>query len=159
MKILVPLEKSDFSETVLFFVKYISKLQPSDIVLAQLASGSEKVKADFGSDTQVETVQFTGDPAEQLVKYSEKNKVGLVVMSPGDAASEVLRSTPSHFLLARGNGFAPIDSEKPLKMLVPLDTSQQDGIMLSLLKKFTSGMKAEFTFFQTLPPEFYVSCT
>lgn len=146
-RVLVPLDGSDLAEEALPYVEEIGRRLGSETLLVTAcAPGDPKVRAYEAYLEKVATrlmaegistsgLCIQGDVASSLIEFSEKHKVGLVVISAhgndstgqwplGSIANKVLQASRTPILLIRPR---PVRKTGPIELarvLVPLDGSE-----------------------------------
>jgi nucleotide-binding universal stress UspA family protein len=194
-RILVPLDGSELAEVALPYSEKLAEKLDSEIILINVRTpGEDPGNPEYrsylsrtaatveqnmrkSSDTppgQKIKVESTilGSPnllthaAEEIVDYSEKENVSLIIMAThgrtgikrwalGSTADKVVRAAKCPVLLIRANINAP-GKAKLEKLLVPLDGSKQSEAVLPHVEKLASRLKAEVTLLHVVMPLYQV---
>jgi len=122
-----------------------------------------------GKEVKVDAVILTGNPAEEIVNYSDKENIGLIVMSThgrsgikrwamGSVADKVLRATAKPLALIRGRRAEPGASEKGMlnKILATLDGSKQSEAVIPYVEELASKLKTEVIVLQVVAPDYHI---
>ncbi|MDD5288246.1 MAG: universal stress protein [Dehalococcoidales bacterium] len=187
-KILVPLDGSQIAEVALPYAEELAVRLGSEVTLLYVNEQNddsyrhmhefymektvEAVKHDSEAYAQnsgkptpvrVRATILSGNPAERIVEYADKENIGLIVMSThgrsgikhwtiGSVAEKVVRATSKPVALIRAKGTRPAVREKGLltKILVPLDGSKEGETAIPYAEELSSRLKAEITFLQVL---------
>jgi nucleotide-binding universal stress UspA family protein len=164
-KILVPLDGSDLAEKALTYAKTVSKLKNSEVILFAISITNEGGRRDRllksyldisaksleSQGVKVSTDVAYGEAAEEIIEYSEKNKIDLIIISThgysgikrwmlGSTTQKVLYSTCTPILLIKSK--APeISKAEFQKILVPLDGSTFSEATFPFLEELAKGTK------------------
>lgn len=168
-RILVPLDGSQLAEIALPYAEEISGRLGSEVTLIYVSESiddphqhihqiymqkmAESTKQDaeayarkLGKELaiQVKSVNLAGNPAEEIVKYADRENTGLIVMSThgqsgirqwtiGSVANKVVRATKQPVALIRAEGARPDTPRKGMlkKALLPLDGSRESEAALA----------------------------
>ena len=193
-KILVPLDCSELAEMALPYaeelavrlgseVTLLCVREPADIHSPRLyecylqdvvrRTKEEAVKG-LGKLTakeiEVKPVVLSGDPAETIVDYADKEKSGLVIMVThgrsgvgrwlvGSVADKVIRATQQPVALIRATGVRPVVQKKGIlkNMLVPLDGSKTGETALPYAEELATRLKAGITLLRVFDPGYWTS--
>jgi nucleotide-binding universal stress UspA family protein len=188
-KILVPLDGSQLAEVALPYAEELSGRLGSEIILIyvhepvdainqrmrefylqkmveSVSQSAEKYSSQSGKKTtnNVRAVILSGNPAEEIVKYADKEDISLIVMSThgesgirqwslGSVASKVVRVTSRPVALIRAATAQPDKLRKKgilNKVLVPLDGSAEGEIVIPYVEELASKLKARIMLLQVL---------
>lgn len=186
-KILVPLDGSELSEQALpmaeelagrlgskIFVLQVSESTESglyhmqELYVNQIAQRVTNMVKKYRPDVMVEPVIIIGSPAEEIIKFIERNNIGLVVMGThgrsgitrwavGSVASKVVRGTRTPVLMIRTTGTKPPEKKRLLsKVLVPLDGSEVGEAALPFVAELASKLDIEVVLFQVVAMAYHV---
>ena len=183
-RILIPLDGSELAEMVLPYGKELASRLGSEIILyhayrhehreqkhmhqAYLDRVAETVKRNMrkgkAGDTEIKVTMKVqaAEPAENICKLVDKNKVDLIVMTAvsasglkigkmlGSVADHICRTVPSPVLLIRPKSFHRTEGRKSLisKIMVPLDGSNLSKLALPIAEELAAKLKAPITLFQ-----------
>jgi nucleotide-binding universal stress UspA family protein len=113
---------------------------------------------------KVSPLVISGKPAEAIVKYTEKNDIGLIIMAShghsgiipwakGGMASKVIQATGVPLLLIKATKTRAKTKEKRLisRILLCLDGSQAGEAAITLVKEFKSRLGAEVILLEVVP--------
>jgi nucleotide-binding universal stress UspA family protein len=169
-KILVPLDGSKLSETILPYVRTLSSALKLPVELLRVndpemltafsppLQGADYLKAVAGSFPQGVRVHFTvemGKPAEVIVDWAATSPQTMIAMAThgrsgikrwylGSVADKVLHAAANPLLLFRGTEEQRSNGEATLKtVFVPLDGSQLAERVLSHVVALARGMKSK----------------
>ena len=186
-KILVPLDGSELSEVSLPYAEDLAGRLGSAVTLIYVSESLDDPNfhmRKFYLDKIAEAVRqgaakhlqpsekkkikvnydiIVGNPAEEIVKYADKNDVGLIVMSThgrsgigrwalGIVADKVVRVASQPVAIIRAKGArADIRERGVLKrMLIPLDGSQEGEAAVPCIADFIAKLKAEVVLLQVV---------
>jgi len=190
--ILVPLDGSELAEAALPYAEELAvrlgasmvliyACEPSDeehhrmheLYLQKMVEAARRrLKSHLPEDAkegpQVASALVTGDAAEQIVDYAEKEDTGLIVMAThgrsgisrwvlGSTAAKVARATNKPLVLVRaGVARARARTEVLLgKLLLPLDGSKQSELAVPYLEDLASRLKAEVVLLHVVAPTYF----
>lgn len=174
-KILVPLDGSELGELALEYAGELGTAFDSEVQLACATERQDdetkymcsvylekiierlsvKVKKQNPA-ALVKAVVIDGKPANALLTYAKKEKIGLIIMVShgrsgimpwvmGSTASKIIQRSPKPVLLVRAS--ASRNKRRPLrlfnKILVPLDGSRAGEAALPYIKAIAQQMKSE----------------
>ena len=173
-KILVPLDGSEVAEQAMPYVERLAKKLKSDVVLMTACLPGDPLERALTEyiERRAEKIQslgvktrslcIEGDPADSIINFAEKNKIGLIVLSThghggisnwplGSIAGKVVqRSNIPVFLVRSGQpGKAPADNELG-KILVTLDGSVFSETIIPYAEKLAKSMNCEVTLLQVI---------
>ena len=185
-KILVPLDGSELAEVSLPYAEELSARLGSHITLIYL-SRSEKdpsfsrrkeyldkvldsTKGEMNKllekpeeETKIESAVLVGHAAEEIVKYADKENMGLIVIAThgrsgikqwamGSVASKIITATRRPVMLIRAKEASPdIRSKGTInKLLLPLDGSKESESILPHALQIASNFKSEVIMFQAI---------
>jgi nucleotide-binding universal stress UspA family protein len=163
-RILVPLDGSSLAELALAYAEELAIAFASELVLLYVSEPKEsqyrpmhqfyidevakKVGEHLKKRARVRTVILTGEPAEEIISYAEKNKVGVIIMAShgrsgimawamGGVASKVLEATRVPVLLIRvGKPRQRAPGKRLLeRVLLPLDGSETGEAAVPYVKE------------------------
>ena len=186
-KILIPLDGSELAEVALPYAEELAGRLGSEVTLIYVSEsaedpyhymhqvyvqqmveatkhGTEKyLEKPQGRAIKVESAILMGHPAEEIVDYADKEKIGLIVMAThgrsgvrrwvlGSVADKVVRATKRPVALIRAKGTRPDVREKGIlnKALVPLDGSKESEAVIPYIEELASKLKAEVVLFQVV---------
>ena len=186
-RILVPLDGSELAEVALPYAEEFAGRLGSQIDLLYVSDsgkdpyrrmhrlylqkmvdrvkrGVKKYAAGRASgDVKINPVIVTGRPADEIVEYTEKQNVGLIVMathgksgirrwSMGSVAEKVVRATTRPLALIRAKGAQPDVRAKGIlkKILVPLDGSKEGESVLPYIEEIASKLQAAVSLLQVI---------
>ncbi|MBI4334955.1 MAG: universal stress protein [Chloroflexi bacterium] len=176
-RITAPLDGSEMAEAVLPYLEYFAQMMGSEIDLVGV-SGPEremdrllKVYLDKLAEQmaargiKARSIILYGRPEEEIIDYSEKNNIGLVVMSArgrsgvrrwemGSVVERVSRASNTPLLVVKER---PVAAEIPgarliIRMMVPLDGSKLGESALPYVRFLASRIKAELVLLQVISP-------
>jgi len=172
-KILVPLDGSDLAELALPYAEELANAFKSEIILLHVSEPSEaryrhmhelyvaevadRIKERF---KKVTPAVVSGKPADEIISYAEKNKVGLIIMTShgrsgimswatGSIASKLLQGANVPLLLVRAaKPKRKVQREVLLKrVLLPLDGSEAGEAAVEYIGELMSRLESEVTLF------------
>jgi len=190
--ILVPLDGSELAEAALPYAEELSARLGSNIVLIYACEPSDEkhhrmhelylqkmleatrrglkkhLPDDAKEGPQVTSALVTGNAAEQIVDYAEKENSGLIVMAThgrsgikrwvlGSTAAKVARATKKPLVLVRA-GVARTRARTEVllgKMLLPLDGSKQSELAVSHAEELAAQLKAEVVLLHVVAPTYF----
>ncbi len=186
-KILVPLDGSELSEQALPLAEELAGQLGSKVVVLQVSESTESglyhmqelyinqiaqrvanMVRKYRADAQVEPVIIIGSAAEEIIKYIDRNDIGLVVMGThgrsgitrwavGSVASKVVRGTKTPVLMTRTKAAKPPEKSRLLsKVLVPLDGSEVGEAALPFVTELASKLDLEIILFQMVAIAYHV---
>jgi nucleotide-binding universal stress UspA family protein len=188
-KILVPLDGSELSELSLRYMEELAANFNSEVKLVYVCETAEleyrhmhelyiqkiaervrrNIKTYNTGETEIKakinTVVLDGEPADEIVEYSEKNEISIIIMvshgrsglvpwSIGSTADRIIHRTDKPVLMIRANTTDTEADKGKLfsKILVPLDGSKEGEAALFYVKEITCRIKAEVTLLQIVTP-------
>lgn len=187
-KILVSLDGSELSEQALPCAEEVVSRLGSKIILLQVAESTdsgmhhvqelyinqiaqrvtETVKKTRPEGVEIEPVIILGSPADEIIKYADKNDIGLVVMGThgrsgisrwalGSVANKVVRGSKSPVMLVRSKGACPTAQKRLLtRVLVPLDGSEIGEAALPYATEIASKLGMEMVLFECVPLAYHL---
>jgi nucleotide-binding universal stress UspA family protein len=175
-KILVPLDGSDLAELALPYAKELAGAFNSELILLYVSEADdehlhmhqlylEKLAGQMKKMVKrVSPVVISGKPVEEIVKYTEKNDVRLIVMAShgrsgiipwatGGIASKVIDATGVPLLLIKESKRRRKVKEKHLisRILLPLDGSEAGEAAITRAKELKSRLEAEVILLGVVP--------
>ena len=166
-RILVPLDGSDLAQRALSYAEAIARRKKSELILlsvvhtdiehkedrlhkSHLDITAEKLQA---QGITVSTAVVNGHVAEEIVDYSAKNNINLIIISThgysgvkrwmlGSVAQKVLYSTGTPVLLVKSHA-PPLVCANINKILVPLDGSPFSETIFPYLERLAAGTDTE----------------
>jgi nucleotide-binding universal stress UspA family protein len=186
-KILVPLDGSQLAEVALPYAEELAGKLGSEIILLYVSvfpeypkehmlqfylekvvetikKGAQKwAKKPVRGATVVKSVILTGNPAEQIVEYADKEGIGLIVIAThgqsgikrwvmGSVADKVVRATTKPVALIRAKGARADVRETGVlnKALVPLDGSKEGEAAIPYIEELASRLNVKVILLQVL---------
>jgi nucleotide-binding universal stress UspA family protein len=172
-KIVVPLDGSDLAELALPYAEELANAFKSELILLHVSEPSEdhyrhmhqlyveevaqRLKERI---SKVSAVVVTGKPADEIVRYAEKNHIDLVIITShgrsgimswatGSIASKLLQGIELPLLLVRA--VKPKRKvQRPVllnRILLPLDGSEAGEAAVDYVGELMSRLEAEVTLF------------
>lgn len=189
-KILVPLDGSKLAEVVLPYAEELAGRLGSAITLTHVAEKAEDeyqhmhqsymknmvdttkrnaekyLQKPAEKAVKIQPVILTGDPAEEIVDYAEKEDVGLILMSThgrsgisrwamGSVANKVLRAANRPVVLIKAENYNPdVRRERGVLdvALVSLDGSKESEAVLPYIEELASRLQAEIFLLYVFEP-------
>jgi nucleotide-binding universal stress UspA family protein len=187
-KILVTLDGSELAEQSLLYADDLVLKLGSEMHLLQVSDSGESDIHDFQvmyvnqiaqrvdrwlqknnrGDLKIKPAVVNGSPADEIVKYAEKNGIGLIIMGThgrsgltrwavGSVANKVVRGTEVPVLLTRSKPAGSAKEVQVLKsVLVPLDGSEVGENALPYIVELASRVSLQIILFQAVPLAFHV---
>jgi len=175
-KILVPLDGSNLAELALAYAEELAIAFNSEVILFYVSESkedqyrhmhqlymeevAERVKERFKKRARVKTVVMGGEPAEEIIKYAEKNDVSVIIMAShgrsgikgwvmGSVATKVLQATKVPVLLIRATKLPKSEPRERLleRVLLPLDGSEAGEAAVPYVKKLIEKLGSEVILF------------
>jgi len=172
-KILVPLDGSDLAELALPYAEEMANAFKSEIILLHVSEPSEdryrhmhelyvkevtdRIKGRF---KKVTPVVVSGKPADEIISYADKNKVGIIIMTShgrsgvlswatGSIASKLLQGAAAPLLLVRAAKPKREVTRQVLlnRILLPLDGSEAGEAAVGYIAEMMSRLESEVTLF------------
>jgi len=172
-KILVPLDGSDLAELALPYAEELANAFKSEIILLHVSEPSEdryrhmhelyvkevtdRIKGRF---KKVTPVVVSGKPADEIISYADKNKVGIIIMTShgrsgvlswatGSIASKLLQGAAAPLLLVRAAKSKRKVTRQVLlnRILLPLDGSEAGEAAVGYIAEMMSRLELEVTLF------------
>jgi len=173
-KLLVPLDGSRLAEKALPYAKALSKTKGSEIILFTVSTASEQfdrpIKAYLdltakelkSQKIKVSTAVAYGNVAEEIIKFAQKGKIDLIIISThghsgikrwmlGSVALKVLYGTCTPVLLAKSKAHK-ISKVEFKKILVPLDGSPFSETSMPYVKELAKGAGSEIILLRVSEP-------
>ena len=186
-KILVPLDGSEFSEVALPYAEelagrlgsavtflYVSESADDqyrrmrEFYLEKIAEDTKHAAARYAKspgkmDIKVNSVLLTGNPAEQILNYADKEEIGLIVMAThgrsgigrwalGSVADKVVRSATQPVALIRAKNARPDIRKNGIlsRVLITLDGSEEGETAVPCISALVTSLKTEVVLLQVL---------
>jgi nucleotide-binding universal stress UspA family protein len=175
-RILVPLDGSNLAELALAYAEEVATAFNSEVVLLYVSESKEEqyrhmhrlyleevakqVKEHFKKRARVKTVVLSGEPAEEIINYAQKNDVGVIIMAShgrsgitawvmGGVASKVLQATKVPVLLIRvGKPSKRVPGKRLLeRVLLPLDGSEAGEAAVPYIRELAGKLGLEVILF------------
>jgi len=175
-RILVPLDGSNLAELALAYAEELATAFNSEVVLLYVSEPKEeqyrpmhqlyleevakRVREHVKKRAQIKTALLTGEAAEEIINYAQKNRVSVIIMAShgrsgitawvmGSVAGNVLQATEIPVLLI---GVSKPSRKAPPKRLVervllPLDGSERGEVAVPYVKKLIDKLGAEVILF------------
>jgi len=168
-KILVPIDGSDLAELALPYARELASAFNSELILLYVGEPAddehlhmhqlylEKLAGQMKKQLKkVSPVVISGKPAEEIVKYTEKNDIRLIIMaSRGSSgiASKVIDATGVPLLLIKESKRRRKTKEKHLisRILLPLDGSEAGEAAITRVKELKSRLESEVILLDVVP--------
>jgi nucleotide-binding universal stress UspA family protein len=176
-KILVPLDGSDLAEMALPYAQELVSAFDSELILLYVSEPAEheylhmhqlyleKVAVQMKKLVKrVSPLVVSGKPAEEIVKYTEKNDIGLIIMAShghsgiipwatGGIASKVIDATGVPLLLIKTTKPRRKTKGKHLisRILLPLDGSEAGEAAITRVKELKFRFEAEVILLEVVP--------
>lgn len=186
-KILVPLDGSELSELALPYAEELAGALNSEVELVYVCEPGESeyrhmhqlyiekiagqvrnhIKAyparEASLAARVKAVILDGEPAAEIIDYTDKNDISLIVMvshgrsgimswAMGGPAMKVIQGTSKPVLFHRA-GYPQAGKGKIFsRILIPLDGSEDGEAALPYIKEITKKLESEVILFQVVAP-------
>jgi len=168
-KILVPIDGSDLAELALPYARELASAFNSELILLYVGEPAddehlhmhqlylEKLAGQMKKQLKkVSPLVISGKPAEEIVKYTEKNDIRLIIMaSRGSSgiASKVIDATGVPLLLIKESKRRRKTKEKHLisRILLPLDGSEAGEAAITRVKELKSRLESEVILLDVVP--------
>jgi nucleotide-binding universal stress UspA family protein len=176
-KILVPLDGSDLAELALPYAQELVSAFDSELILLYVSEPAEheylhmhqlyleKVAVQMKKLVKrVSPLVVSGKPVEEIVKYTEKNDIGLIIMAShgrsgiipwatGGIASKVIDATGVPLLLIKTTKPRRKTKGKHLisRILLPLDGSEAGEAAITRVKELKFRFEAEVILLEVVP--------
>jgi len=176
-KILVPLDGSDTAELALPYAQELAGAFNSELILLHVSEPSEEKYLHMHQlylekiavqtkklIKRVSPVVISGKPVEEIVKYTERNDIRLIIMAshgrsgiiPWAAegiAHKVIDATGVPLLLIKATKPWRKTKEKHLisRILLPLDGSEAGEAAITRVKELKSRLEAEVILLEVVP--------
>jgi nucleotide-binding universal stress UspA family protein len=174
-KVLVPLDGSELAERAIPYAKNFAKTKGSEIILFTVSTTSagqldRPMKAYLELNTkelqsqgiETSTVIAYGNVADEIIKFADKNKIDLIIISThghsgikrwvlGSVALKVLYGTciPVFLIKSRAHKIASVGFKK---ILLPLDGSPFSEASIPYVKDLTKGIGGEIILLRVSEP-------
>jgi nucleotide-binding universal stress UspA family protein len=178
-RILVPLDGSNLAELALAYAEEIAVAFKSELVLLYvnepkedqyrhmhklyMEEVAEGVKERFRKRARVKTVVLSGEPAEEIIKYTEKNDVSVIIMAShgrsgitgwvmGGVASKLLHTAKVPVMLIRTTKLPKREPREKLleRVLLPLDGSEAGEAAVPYVRKLIDKLGSEVILFEVV---------
>jgi nucleotide-binding universal stress UspA family protein len=172
-KILVPLDGSDLAELALPYAEELANAFKSEIILLHVSEPSEdryrhmhelyvaevadRMKERF---KKVTPAVVSGKPADEIISYADKNKVGIIIMTShgrsgimswatGSIASKLLQGAAAPLLLVRAAKPKRKAQREVLlnRILLPLDGSEAGEAAVEYIGEMMSRLESDVILF------------
>lgn len=176
-KILLPLDGSDLAELALPYAQEIAIAFKSELVLLHVNEPSEEqylhmhelyLEKIAGQTKKlvkkVSSVVISGKTVEEIVNYTEKNDISLIIMASHGrsgiipwategVASKVIDATGVPLLLIKGTKPQRRVKKESLisRILLPLDGSEAGEAAITRVKELKSNLETEVTLLEVVP--------
>jgi nucleotide-binding universal stress UspA family protein len=176
-KILVPIDGSDLAELALPYAEELAGAFNSELILLYVSEPAddehlhmhqlylEKLAGQMKKRLKkVSPLVISGKPAGEIVKYTKKNDIRLIVMAShrssgiipwatGGIADKVIDATGVPLLLIKATKPQRETKEKHLisRILLPLDGSEAGEAAITRVKELKSRLEAEVTLLEVVP--------
>jgi nucleotide-binding universal stress UspA family protein len=175
-RILVPLDGSGLAELALAYAEELAIAFSSELVLLYVSEAKEsqyrpmhqlyleevakRVGEHLKKRAKIKAIVLTGEPAEGIINYAEKNKASVIIMAShgrsgirgwvmGSVASKVLEATMVPVLLIRVGKPSKRAPGKHLleRILLPLDGSESGEAAVPYIKELGDRLGSEVILF------------
>jgi nucleotide-binding universal stress UspA family protein len=176
-KILVPLDGSELAELALPYAQELASTFNSELILFYVSEAAEeeylhmhqlyleKIAVPMKKVVKrVSPLVISGKTVEEIVKYTEKNDIGLIIMAShghsgiipwakGGIASKVIEATGVPLLLIKATKARRRTKEERLisRILLCLDGSEAGEATITLVKELKSRLGAEVILLEIVP--------
>jgi len=176
-KILVPIDGSDLAELALPYARELASAFNSELILLYVGEPAddehlhmhqlylEKLAGQMKKQLKkVSPLVISGKPAEEIVKYTQKNDIRLIIMAShgssgiipwatGGIADKVIDATGVPLLLIKATKPRRKVKEKHLisRILLPLDGSEAGEAAITRVKELKSRLEAEVILLEVVP--------
>lgn len=178
-KILLTLDGSEIAEGIFPYLRDLAPRFDSELHILGVSIHPErgldrifktyldKIAADFTKEKiEAKAVLSYGNPPEEILQYSEKNKMALIAMTThgrggitrwllGSTAEKVIQGAKTPVLIVRGKspGEVEVLEKAPFsRILVPLDGSEIGEAALSCVEALAKKVKGLVTLLHVNPP-------
>ncbi len=176
-RITVPLDGSELAEAVLPYVEYFAQVIGSEIDLIGVSESQrdldrllkvylDKLAAQMsGRGIKARAIILYGKPEEEIIDYSEKNNIGLIIMSArgrsgakrwdmGSVVEKVSKASNTPLLVVKEKPSADDVQANRLskKLMVPLDGSKLGEAALPVVRALAGKTKAEVVLMEVISP-------
>jgi nucleotide-binding universal stress UspA family protein/FixJ family two-component response regulator len=106
---------------------------------------------------KVKSTILVGDPAEEIVRYVNQERIGLVIMATGSTADKVVRVANRPMVLMGVKGAHPdVPGQGILsKVLVPLDGSRESETVIPYIEELASELRMDIVLLQVMAGNYY----
>ncbi|MBI2831229.1 MAG: universal stress protein [Chloroflexi bacterium] len=174
-KILIPLDGSALAERALPYASAIARAKNCEVILFSVGAASpdltekpmraylwDRAKEMSVPGASVKTEVVFGNAAEEIIKFAEKNKADLIIISShgysgikrwvmGSVAHKVLSSTVAPVLLLKSKS-PVIERVEVRKVLVPLDGSTLSEASIPYVEDLAALTGAEVILLRVVEP-------
>jgi nucleotide-binding universal stress UspA family protein len=150
------LNKDQYQHMHQFYMQKISESTKQGVAIYSGKSGGRQA-------VQVKPLMLAGHPAEEIVGYTDKENISLIVMAThgqsglkrwalGSVADKVVRATTRPVMLIRAKGARADVRERGIihRVLVPLDGSKVGEAAVPFIESLASRLPAEVILLQVL---------
>jgi len=179
-RILVPLDGSNLAELAIPYAEEIAAAFNSEVVLVYVSEPgesqyrhmhqlyleevAEQVREHIKEHAEVRAIVLPGEPAEQIIDYAWRHKIGLIIMAShgrsgitpwatGSVANKVLNATRVPVLLIKVVKPPQRVPGKPLlnRILLPLDGSEAGEAAMPYVQELINRLESEVILFGVVP--------
>jgi nucleotide-binding universal stress UspA family protein len=179
-RILVPLDGSNLAELAIPYAEELAAAFNSEVVLVYVSEPAEsqyrhmhqlyleevteQVRGHIKEHAEVRAIVLPGEPAEQIIDYAWRHKVGLIIMAShgrsgitpwatGSVANKVLNATRVPVLLIKVVKPPQRVPGKPLlnRILLPLDGSEAGEAAVPYIQELINRLESEVILFGVVP--------
>jgi len=175
-RLLVPLDGSLQAENVLPYVEELARRLGSEVILLTACRPNEPLDRPLRAylerraselqslEVKASALVVQGDPAEEILTFSEQNDIGLIAISAygrsssgrwnlGSVANKVLQRAHVPILLTRASSLDEALSQREMsRVLVPLDGSPLAERVLPYVEGLAKGADSEVILLRVLDP-------
>jgi nucleotide-binding universal stress UspA family protein len=175
-RILVPLDGSNLAELALTYVEELATAFGSEVILLYVSEPKEeqyrhmhqlyleevakRVKEHVKKRAKIKTAILTGEAAEEIINYAQKNKASVIIMAShgrsgitawvmGSVANNVLRAAEVPVLIIRVSKPSRKTPPKRLveRVLLPLDGSERGEVAVPYVRELINKLGVEVILF------------
>ena len=179
-RILVPLDGSNLAELAIPYAEELAVAFNSEVILLYVSESREsqyrhmyqlyikevagQVRERIKKRAQVRTIVLAGEPAEGIINYVQRRKVGLIIMAShgrsgitawavGSVANKVLHATTVPVLLIKVAKLPRKVAGKQLlnRILLPLDGSEAGEAAVSYVQELSKRLESEVILVGVVP--------
>ena len=173
-KVLVPLDGSELAERAIPYATAIAKSKDSEVILFTVSTDSKELDRPMKAYIDINAKELElhkikvskavayGNVAEEVIKFAEKHKIDLIIISThghsgikrwmmGSVAEKILYGTCTPVLLVKSKA-RKISKVEFKKILVPLDGSAFSETSLPYVKELTQGTGSEIILLRISEP-------